>query len=75
MDAYVYSRMFGNVNIDSDEEDDLNELLPELNMYSPNTKRNILAAARTETIKKLTPMQTYTSLIKGFIGTLILYLP
>ena len=75
VDAYVSKRRYGNNYIDSDDEEELDELVPELNMYSPITKRNIIAVAKKETVKKLTPWQTYTSLIKGFIGTLILYIP
>lgn len=72
---YVYANKFGNHEIDTDEEEELDELVPDLKLLSPTTKRHIIGIAKKEAIKKLTPMQTYLSLIKGFIGTLILYLP
>ena len=42
---------------------------------TPTTQRRLLAEKETKEIPKLNPMQTYVTLMKGFIGSGILYLP
>lgn len=42
---------------------------------TPNTQRHIIEAKDKSRVKKLSPMQTYFSLLKGFVCTGILYLP
>lgn len=39
------------------------------------TQRKLIEADRMQHVKKLTPLQTYFSLLKGFVCTGILYLP
>lgn len=48
-----------------------------LNVFrsSPSTQRQIIDAAEKNKVHKLSPFQTYFSLLKGFVCTGILYLP
>lgn len=75
-DQYVEKRRFGRLgkaNVDDSESDD--NMDPDLMNKTPNTKRKAKEELVKSSVKKLGPVSTFLTLIKGFICTGILYLP
>ncbi|CDW90768.1 UNKNOWN [Stylonychia lemnae] len=59
-----------------DEDDvDTTNYPKEVQNATPHTKRKMIEEIQIKKIKKLTPIGTYFSLLKGFVCTGILYLP
>jgi proton-coupled amino acid transporter len=70
-EAYAQSHKYGQTALDSDKEDDSELPLG----ASPETKKRVLHDIEKQEVKKLNWMQTYVTLIKGFVCTGIIYLP
>jgi solute carrier family 36 (proton-coupled amino acid transporter) len=71
--AYIYKKKYGGQNDQSDEEEEkLRETVAD---KTPATQRRLINEKEVNEIPKLSPLKTYITLIKGFIGSGILYLP
>lgn len=72
---YLSKRKFGRLKKPTAEDSDSDEEYPGLVDKTPNTKRRIREEIIKVDIKKLTTLQTFFTLFKGFVCTGIIYAP
>lgn len=72
---YIEKRRFGGAGQDDSDEDSDDAYDPDLVDKTPNTKRRVKEEKVKKEVHKLSPMESYFTLLKGFVCSSILYLP